>query len=74
MINLNMSNNNSLQGNVFVKPEDQRESSLALAWRENEGKVNVFVKPEDQREHARFGLARKPRQSQRFYDYMTSTL
>ena len=25
MINLNMSNNNSLQGNVFVKPEDHRE-------------------------------------------------
>ena len=92
-----MSNNNSLQGNVFVKPEDQRElarfglgektkakstfslsqktkeSSLALAWRENEGKANVFVKPEDQRELARFGLARKRRQSQRYYDYMTST-
>ena len=42
MINLNMSNNNSLQGNVFVKPEDQRElARFGLA--RNEGKANVIM-------------------------------
>ena len=43
---------------TFSLSQKTKESSLALAWRENEGKVNVFVKPEDQRELARFGLAR----------------
>ena len=35
--------------NVFVKPEN-KESSLVLAWRENEGEANVFGKPNEQRQ------------------------
>ena len=48
MINLNMSNNNWLQGNVFVKPEDQRElARFGLAIKRTF--KNVFVKPNEQR-------------------------
>ena len=46
---------------TFSLSQKAKESLLALAWRENEGKANVFVKPEVQRELARFGLARKRR-------------
>ncbi|MCI7764684.1 MAG: hypothetical protein MSK46_09840, partial [Bacteroidales bacterium] len=51
---------------TFSVSQKAKESSLALAWRENEGEANVFGKPEGQRELARFGLARKRRRSQRF--------
>ena len=46
MINLNMSNNNSLQGNVFVKPEDQRELArfgLARKRRRSQHKPGITL-------------------------------